>query len=505
MARWFNPGWPRHRSAEALWHANSARATPAIKHNWAGNITWPDAEVVHPRNLIELLAAVREGIGSSSKVGGLGFGGAWSPTVPGRQRLISMAHLRRTLHVDHARTRVTVEAGMSTGELDRVLRRYGWCVPTTTVIPYPNLGGVIATGAHGTGIQHALFADLVVAMDVVGPDGELTTYHQSNHDLTWRALMVNLGALGIVYSVTIQAEPMFRVHVQDIPHTWSERDFMNDSQILASTLENNDYVELFWWPFSENIWLKLLNRTTDPVRGRIAVSFENLKNGVGGVGIDAMGSYLARNPTKTPEMVSALYRLIQPTNYVCEAPIGFHYQRQYPKCWDLCYIIPITTTPTTWKTVAEKLHRSWNDVIDLVRSYGQRGKFPLNIALHARFLGPSQGLLAPNACHRGSGKHVLIEILSYKETPTSELVPFYEAVETAWRSLGGVPHWAKCFSWGPGHEPRWTASVLPTIRSGYEASCAPNSTALAAFRDVRNCLDPNRRFLTPLVEEFLGI
>lgn len=90
---------------------------------------------------------------------------------------------------------------------------HGLTFATTTVIPWVQVGGAVANGCHGTGREVATVSDLVVEMEVVGPDGKLTTRRRDGSD-TWRALLVNLGGLGVVYSLTFECIPMYNVRIE---------------------------------------------------------------------------------------------------------------------------------------------------------------------------------------------------------------------------------------------------------------------------------------------------
>src|SRR5262245_64076025 len=92
----------------------------------------------------------------------------------------------------------------------------------------------------------------------------------------------------------------------------------------------------------------------------------------------------------------------------------------------------------------------------LVDEWAARGRYPLNVAVNARFIGSSDALLSPAF---GPGVTCYIEALSME--PTEGWTEFSAELAARWLAIpGALPHWAKEFEHVPG------SSASPARSSG---------------------------------------
>lgn len=134
-------------------------AAPAVEfrrdkrwRNWSGTQSCRPAVTYYPRSLDDLVEIVRQARQSGHRIRAAGRGHSQGPLSVTDGSLVDSRGLNRIGPVDVARREVTVEAGVTVGALDRVLRRCGLAVPTNVVLTSVQYGGVIATGSHGRGL-----------------------------------------------------------------------------------------------------------------------------------------------------------------------------------------------------------------------------------------------------------------------------------------------------------------------------------------------------------------
>ncbi len=162
---------------------------------------------------------------------------------------------------------VEFEAGVEMDELGEHLHQqgYAWGLAATGYGGI-SIGGAVATGAHGSSRNgSATISNYVVGLDVIGADGDLTTYTeastgQSDPNL-WKALKANLGLLGYVARIRLKLEPQFRMNVQVL--TMDEATFVADGGVEAA-VGQCDYVFLSWYPVM--IWCTTFAVIAPPTR-----------------------------------------------------------------------------------------------------------------------------------------------------------------------------------------------------------------------------------------------
>jgi L-gulonolactone oxidase len=431
--------------------------------NWAGNRT-ADARVVEPRDLAHLKQAVHSAAGKGRRIRATGGRYSWADLVPVPEgdTIISTTKLGRLLAIDERNQTVTVESGITIGELTKLLAAKGLTLFTPTLFPSPTIGGVVATGAHGTDIGVGNFSDQVCAMTIISADGTEKTVRAGDADFP--AAQVALGTLGIVYSVTLKVERQFSVYVDErrVPVRYVLEEF-------DDLIRSYNFVEVFWYPLQDYMWLYLMYRTKSwPDRiGPLARVRKKLQDTIEVATGDLLLPYLAQyTPRLTPLLSRFASSLSQEVHQsVLPASEAFHFENAYVKSWDLEYAVP----------ASDSAH-AWREAIDLVNEYARADLYPVNLAVHCRFTGPSQAWLAPNydrsSCH--------IEAVTALKTPDWEA--FFDKLEARWLSIGGArPHWAKVYN-----KPREIAARYPKMKD---------------FLDVRESCDPHRVFLNEFLEK----
>src|SRR5215213_2794832 len=181
--------------------------------NWAGNYAYRAARLHEPQTLDEL----RELVARSMKLKVLGTRHSFNDIADTTGDLVSLRHFDRVLALDVNTTRptVTIEAGISYGHLCRHLNGAGYALHNLASLPHISVAGACATATHGSGDRHGTMAGAVVALDLVGPDGEIRSMSRARDPVAFDSAVVALGALGIVTALALRIEPAYEVR-QDV-------------------------------------------------------------------------------------------------------------------------------------------------------------------------------------------------------------------------------------------------------------------------------------------------
>jgi len=119
---------------------------------------------------------------------------------------------------------------------------------------------------------------MVTEMTIVNAHGEVVTYSEDNDPEAFNAACLNLGLLGLIYTVTLKVELMqTRMRVQDsyprLDSIFNTSDQAAYGLKLKTMVLQQDSIEFLYWPFKhfgqetfhDQIWCKQWTRTSDPV------------------------------------------------------------------------------------------------------------------------------------------------------------------------------------------------------------------------------------------------
>ncbi|PHN07857.1 D-arabinono-1,4-lactone oxidase [Flavilitoribacter nigricans] len=445
---------------------------------------------------------------------------------------------------------VHVEPGATMGDLEQATMR-DWpdnpapaplvALPTNGVIPTElQIGGFIAAGCHGTGWMQPTVPDLVYAIEMILVDEQrnvqVRTFSEANADDPMEAIRVNLGTIGIMTRITFKAEPLFCIHGVDTVDTLMadvinrEPDATNHP--LKELVESTDYLELFWFPFNETklvgkglldkkmvpdmdktkVWKKMGTAIKNGADGSPKNCPQNVPSQVwdslgtkfGGAVYTELAKMLSGNLIDyglAEGLLTGMNRLAYgtaPDDYVAPATRFFHYQTTAFPVLDFSFAIPMDASTDPYYIVVSD---AWYAVVDAVNDWAANKseyyqRFPVNVALHVRFIKNSQSWLSPAYQPAGSEVHTCwIEFLSGSPTPAAPNEAWYQNYMSAWGdfcrfigpqwlALGGRPHWAK----------EWQLLNIPSINI-YDKLPDLYGDNLSKFKAVRDELDPTKTFL----------
>lgn len=470
------PGTPQNLKTGDTWR------------NWGENQSVKPAEIFHPASLSDLKAVVKRARNEGKKIRVCGDGHSWSSLVKTRDFMVFMSKLNKvSIDKTHpAEPLVTMESGATVRNVMTAMRGAGVALPSNVVLGSVQYGGIIATGCHGSGRDVQTLSDLVVSMEIVtgrldaAGEPEVRTFSIANGTSSevMNAARVNLGMFGIIYRMTLRAQPRFNVLTVD------KKLAMNVAlDGIQDTVGGFDYTELFWFPFNERAWLKTMTRTAEepthdePVDGLRAL-LNLLDAQAGGVGFEAVVAM----PKLTETWGKLAFNLV-PEKQETESIIdGLHYQQAINrlKMGNLEIAFSVDENFANFK-------HAWLQVVNLVEQRAGQNEYPMNMAMNARFIKGTDTLLG--AC-AGNSQAVdrytcYIEILSYCSTPG--WAEFEAEVGDQWMNLANArPHWAKSFE------------AIPNIIARTRAAYGDRIQRFLAVRESED-VDPDNTFVNDLL------
>jgi FAD-linked oxidoreductase len=422
--------------------------------NWAGTVRGTPSHVATPASVPELQAVVRDAPGRVKPVGAGHSFTAVAATDGTQLRLDLLSGIESVDSVAHT---ATVLAGTTLRDLNESLWGHGLALSNLGDIDAQTVGGALATGTHGTGARFGGLAAQVLALDLVTADGELL-HCPAGSDLL-AAARVGLGALGVVARVTLQCEPAFELRAVERPAPLDDTLAGFDDTVAA-----HDHVEFYWFPHTRRVLTKCNDRLpADAARRPLPrlrgwLDDEFLSNTV----FEGANRLATRVPAVIPRLNRVSARALSAREYTDRSYRVFCSPRRVV-FRELEYAIPRAALAGALRDVDRAVERS-----------GERVAFPVEVRVAAA----DDGWLS-TAYGRDSA---YIAVHQYHRRPHER---YFRTVEDVLRAAGGRPHWGK----------------LHTRRA---ADLRPAYPCFDAFVEVRDRLDPGRRFGNPYLEEVLG-
>lgn len=379
------------------------------------------------------------------------------------------------VHVhDDGSNRITAEAGATIGELEKAARKNGLSFETMPVPKVIQVGGAVSLANHGVTNEGGTLSDLVVGMEILLADGNILKVSEEDEEFL-DAARVNLGVLGIVISVTFQCVSLYKLSTVD-----AKVDLKETIDNIESIVESNDYVDLFWFPYTTKIWLKTWKRVGEdvPLKNVPGLYAKNREWLAGQVSIFSM-ELMIRFPRLTPYFSRMLLGGIQQKKMVAYTDDVYHYQRYFPvKLHDLSYNLDVGENFDNFKKCFYHMVQKIEEYAKPKKctsspwpwAYEKGARFPQKFTTHVRFIKTSKSLLSPA---RGNKFSVYLEALTYFGADYKD---YYNELENYWKQFGARPHWGKTFD--------ETQDFEQLFGDG-----------LMKFNEIRKRLDPDGVFL----------
>lgn len=231
--------------------------------NWAGNVSATPARFLEPRSVAEVAAVVRRAAERQQRVRVVGAGHSFTPLCATDGTLLRLTHLSGIRDVDRLRQRVRVAGGTPLHVLNPLLDGLGLALPNLGDIDRQSIAGAIATGTHGTGVQHQGIASAVIGITLVLADGSTVSVDDSHESELFQAARVGLGAFGVITEVELQCVPAFRLRAIETPGRLDE--IIDGYEQL---IDEFDHVDFHWFPHTDRVLLKRNSRVPDDDPGQ---------------------------------------------------------------------------------------------------------------------------------------------------------------------------------------------------------------------------------------------
>jgi FAD-linked oxidoreductase len=384
--------------------------------NWAGNQHAVGIETVHPSGTPEIAGQITRAAAAGRRVRPIGSGHSF--TAIGRPEDVQLDLDRHAglVGIDDSGL-VTVQAGMPLHRLNAELAARGWSLTNLGDVDRQTVAGALSTGTHGTGARFGGLATQVRALELVAADGTVLQCSAEQNADVFAVARIALGALGVLSTVTLQAEPAFALRAEEGPARLPEL-----LEGFAEFMTSTDHVEFYWFPHTErcltkrNTRVPLAEGLAPLSRGRALWEDEVLSNAVFGA-VVATGR-------RMPALVPRLARLSAGALGARTATDHAHrifVSRRRVRFQEMEYAVPREAAVDVLREVRRTIDaRDW------------RIPFPVEVRVAA-----ADDIPLSTAYGRDSA-YIAVHVPA-----RSEPGEYFAAVEAIAASVGGRPHWGK--------------------------------------------------------------
>lgn len=196
--------------------------------NWAGNLEY-STDRLYSANSLE---QVRSYVQAQSRLKVLGSRHCFNNIADSTHNFLSLKSMDQVVALNPAARTVTVDAGMTYGQLCPYLDSKGFALHNLASLPHISIAGACSTATHGSGEKNGNLATAVSGLEMVTAAGDVVTLSRQQGGETFHGAVVGLGALGVITKVTLDIQPTFTM-----------RQYVYENLPLAAVKDHFDAIE----------------------------------------------------------------------------------------------------------------------------------------------------------------------------------------------------------------------------------------------------------------------
>jgi len=224
--------------------------------SYDGGIVTTPQQYVHPKNVQELQAILRDRQTYPSPVRAMGSNHSLTPCAASTGTIVSMDGFTRILKIDEAKKTLTAQAGVQLVDAAAALRKKGLQFMLNIEIGNLTLGSAACCQTKDAldGVELGQVNSYVTGIKWVSPSGELMEASETKNPELLPYIRASYGLAGIVYEMTFKLKPIeiisFNYDVRDV-------DDLKDSIIKKAISENQSIV---MWTVGDHIVIQSRNK-----------------------------------------------------------------------------------------------------------------------------------------------------------------------------------------------------------------------------------------------------
>src|SRR5437879_238755 len=203
--------------------------------NWAGNLAYGTDRLYSDNSLEQVRTYVKK----QNKLKVLGTRHCFNNIADSTDTFLSLKSMDEVVALEPEAHTVTVDAGMTYGQLCPLLDSKGFALHNLASLPHISIAGAISTATHGSGEKNGNLATAVSALEIVTAAGEVVKLCRQRDGEVFLGAVVGLGSLGVITKITL-----------DIQRTFMIRQYVYVDMPLAEMKDHFDAIQSSYYSVS---------------------------------------------------------------------------------------------------------------------------------------------------------------------------------------------------------------------------------------------------------------
>ncbi len=422
--------------------------------SWNENLTYKYKSLFKVTSEVEL----QEVIKNSEKIRVFGSKQSSADIASGSETLIDITSYNKILSYNDSEHTITVQSGIILGDLIEAVEAKGWCIPCLPDINTVTIGGALATGTHGT--SGKLLSEYMIKCSIILADGTLKTI--TAEDELIDAVRVSLGVLGVFSEITFQCEPIYTLHVKEGPE--DDKEWLPQ---IKERLQKHDFLRILWLPHTDKGYVITGDKIDESfeIKEDLGPSFLKHRRTASKI----LYKYTHIFPWFTAIANKLLYRGFFSST---KEHKGSLYQATVTKSRGS------TLELAEWTIGLDKFPIVFEELKTEINKWSNKSF--IHIPMDIRFVYKDKSWLS----YAYNEDTVTMGCVS-RNAATADTYEAFKSIEKIFLKYGGKPHWAKRFS-------------------AKDAELSKVYEKWQDFKQLRNKMDPNNKFLNPYLTEIFN-
>jgi alditol oxidase len=175
--------------------------------NWAGNLEYSTETLYSAKSQEQIQDFVK----THPKFKVLGSRHCFNNIADSKDAFLSLRPLDEIVSLDAQARTVTVDAGITYGQLAPLLDAKGFALHNLASLPHISVAGACTTATHGSGEKNGNLATAVSALEIITASGDVVNLSRQQDANFFQGAVVGLGALGVITKITLDIQPTYQM------------------------------------------------------------------------------------------------------------------------------------------------------------------------------------------------------------------------------------------------------------------------------------------------------